>query len=343
MPKPAKLIVILLTTITFAYLWWDDNSNHRSVPAIESITHLPPVEAVSTSPDKFKTDFETLDENDDTGITQPIEAPDGITVKGWVKDQLGQGISGMQIEISPGVEVAWQQNVYTASTDYNGKFLISAIPPDNEYRLEVLTSGAYAGTLFDPFPVVPDMPAVAITLNSIELVSVAGMIVGVDNAPVTDFEILVQNVSIAYPGRKVVSDSSGFFELAQFPVGQIQMSTSGTEHFMITGLTLQPDEYRNLTLAIDKGSYYLTGWVSDEFDTPIAQARVALTSVFSREDYQSSSYRFKVVDSNSGFEFSGLGGQQHQLTVDAIGYETRVLNFSFQSLADNLNIRLQRK
>jgi hypothetical protein len=75
----------------------------------------------------------------------------------------------------------------------------------------------------------------------------------------------------------------------------------------------------------------------------LAQARVVLASEFSREEYRSPPYRFKVTDSNGGFTFSGVGSQDHQLSVDAIGYETRNLSYRFQSFSDNLKIQLQRK
>ena len=93
---------------------------------------------------------------------------------------------------------------------------------------------------------------------------------------------------------------------------------------------------------LDKGSYYLSGWVSNELGASVAQARVVLTSLFSRDGYQSYSYRFVVTDSNGGFSFSDMGGLEHDISVDAIGYETRILNYRFQSLADNLNIQLQK-
>jgi hypothetical protein len=341
-PKFARLLVILFAAIAIVFLWWYYDTSNRVVPVIVSITASPPAEPTPVGKGELKARPDAMDEDDESDAALSIDLPDGVNLQGSVKNQLGQSLSGMQIEISPKVTTPGLNNVYTATTDQRGKFLISAIPPDYEYRLEVLASGAYVGTLLDPFPVDRDMPEVTITLDSVELVSVDGMIVDVDNAPVTDFEILIQNIDIAYPGRKIVSDTSGFFQLNEFPAGSLQLSTSGADHFKITGITLQPGEYRNLTLALDKGGYYLSGWVRDEFDAPISQARVVLTSVFSHEDYQSSSYRFKVTDSNGGFEFSGLGGQEHQLSVDAIGYQTRLVNYRFQSFSDNLKIQLKR-
>ncbi len=342
MPKLDRLLVILLATIAIAYLWWHDDTGNRAAPSIELSTAASFADPTPVQTVELKVGSDAIEGDEDIDAALSIDLPDGVVVQGSVKNQLGQGISGMQIEISPKVRSAWQQIVYVASTDHRGDFQYSAIPQNSEYRLEVLASGRYVGTLLDSFAVVRDMPAVTIILESVELVTVDGMIVDTNDAPVADFEILVQNVGIAYPMRKIVSDTSGFFQLAQFPAGELQLSTSGTEHFKITGVTLRPGEYRTLTLTLDKGSYHLSGWVSDEFGAPVAQARVVLTSDFSRGDHHSSSYRFRVTDSIGGFTFSGVGGQDHQLSVDAIGYETRELYYRFQSFSDNLKIQLQR-
>jgi hypothetical protein len=186
----------------------------------------------------------------------------------------------MKVEVTPRNTVKWEKKVYSAITDHRGEFLIDTIPPGNEYRLEVLASGPYLGSLSDFFMVEQNIVPLVIMLDSINLVSVDGMIVNVDDAPIADFEILVQNVDISYPGRSIISDSSGFFRLDQFPTGDLQFSTRGDNSFKITGVNLT-DEYRNLTLVVDKGGYYLPGWVRDEFDATITQARVVLTSEFS--------------------------------------------------------------
>lgn len=285
---------------------------------------------------------EPISDEVDGAVAPLIDAAASVDVHGQVTDILGQGISDLKVEISAKGSLLRQQDIYSVTTDHRGEFLFVSIPPSDDYRLEVLASGIYLGTLLDPFLVDRDMDAPTIILDSVELVTVDGMIVDVDDAPVGDFEILVQNIGLAYPGRNIVSDSSGFFQLAQFLAGELQLSTSGAEHLKITGITLRPNEYRNLMLVVDKGSYHLSGWVSDEYDAPVAQARVVLTSDFLREDYHSSSYRLEVTDSSGGFSFSGLGGQDHLLTIDAIGYATQHINYRFLSSSDNLEIKLQR-
>lgn len=343
MSKSARLLVILFAIIVVAYFWWQNNISQSAGPVIEPVTGNSLKEPLLVPSNTMKFGSDAIEGEGDIVAALTVDVPDGVSVRGLVVNRLGHIISGMQIEISPKNRSAWQQDLYTVTTDHRGEFRIDAIPPATDYRLEVLASGTYLGTLLNPLRVEQDMPYVTITLESVELVTVDGMIVGSNDAPVADFEIMVQNIGIAYPGRKITSDSSGFFQLADFPAGELQLSTSGAEHFKITGVTLRSGEYRNLMLALDKGNYHLSGRVNDEFGAPFAQARVVLTSEFSRGDHHSSSYRFKVTDSNGGFTFSGVGGQGHQLSVDAIGYERQELSYRFQSFSDDINIQLQRK
>ena len=333
----------LILVIAISYMWWNDDKIINIAPPLEIMTDdinldwQPDdiVEIQDTAPKK----------SESNGIESNliIDKTAGVEVTGWVKDQKGQGIMAMQIEISSIYSTETPKKTYNGVTDEVGKFVIPMVPSGNGYYLEVLASGNHSGHLTGSFVVYSNMPPITLALDSVELTSVDGMILGIDNTPVTGLEILVQIVGIAYPGQKVISDDSGFFHLNQFPMGELILSTDGQEHFKVTGLMLQPDEYRNLNVVLDKGSYHLSGWVSNEFDVPVSQARVALTSLFLRDDYESYSYRFVVTDSNGGFSFSGMGGLEHEISVDAIGYETQVQSYRFQSPADNLNIQLQKK
>lgn len=342
-PKQYKFLPILFIVVTIAYLWMSGESDQATVVLSDTVTRsdftAPSREQLSDVSDVS----EAAIEETEIETSSTPEPSDGIFVQGQLIDELGKSIEGMQIEISPKNIPAWQQTLYRSTSDHRGEFLFDSIPANIDYRLEVLASGNFLGTLLDPFPVFENMTAETIMLESIKLVTVNGMMVGTDGTPVSNFEILVQNVGIAYPTRKLVSDSSGFFELNLFPIGELQLTTSGDENFNITGIRLNPGEYRNLTLVFDKGHYHLSGWLSDEFDAPIAQARVALESNFLQDDYQSSSFRFVVTDSNGGFSFSGLGGRDHQISIDAIGYQTSKSIIRFRSNSENINIQLQRK
>ena len=265
-----------------------------------------------------------------------------VDVHGQVTDKQGKGVGGMQVEISSGLVSLKPKQLYTSISDDNGHFIIEGLASGDDYQLEVLALGAYSGTLLKPLSINENMDSLAIVVDSLELISLDGTIVGTDYVPVVGFEILIRNIDIPYPGDKIVTDESGFFELSEFPVGKIHMSTSGDEHIEVTGITLSPDVYRNLTLVLDKGSYELSGQISDSFKQPIAQARVVSTSIFSGDHYQSPSYRLSVTDKNGNFAFTGLGEWDHKLVIDAPGYQTTTINYSFQTLEDELLVTLQR-
>ncbi len=284
-----------------------------------------------------------LDQLVDSGSVNqnPELAEDVAIVQGQIVNNLQQGISGIKVEISLKAASGWQKDIYSALSASDGSFIVEAVPPDMGYRLEVLALGAYKGALLDPFPVEHNMEPVIISLDSLDLVSVDGMIVDTDNLPVPEFELLVRNIGLNYPGSKIVSDSSGFFQLSEFPAGDLQFSTDGDEHFKINGIEIQQAEYKNLLLVVDKGSYSLAGRVVDEFGSPISQARVVLTAMISRADLESTSYRLILTDRNGKFDFTGLGGQAHKLVVDAPGFHSFLTTYEFVDFSNTLEIQLQ--
>ena len=341
--KNSKLLVFpLLLLVGIAFVWHKDNEN-----ALDSVVAKKSDTALGVSNKSFVSKIDDAQKTVQKEVNtiesvKPQNAVAVVAVKGTVVDQLNQSVSGLQIEISRKNTAGGQQNIYTATTDSDGEFVVSDVPPGSDYRLEAIALGRYSGLTLNNMEVRENMDPITVTLQSIELVSVDGMIVDVDHSPVADFEILVRNVGMAYPGSKVISDSSGFFQLNEFPAGDLQLSTTGNDHFNINGISVQAGEYQNLTLMLDKGSYHLSGWVSDDLGAPILQARVVLTTDFAHEGMQSSSYRFRMTDTNGGFAFSGIGGHEHKLVIDATGYESRTVNYQFQSFSDNLRIELKR-
>ncbi len=266
-----------------------------------------------------------------------------VSIRGWLGNEFGQGLAGFSVNIRPTLRLAGLSDVYSAISDGGGEFQIVAIPVDMTYRLDVEASQYYAGYTLDPFPVSSGKPVTRIILDSLKLVDVDGMIVDADNAPVSNFEFFVQNLSVDFPGRWIRSDASGYFRLDSFPAGKLQLYTTPPDIFKIEELMLRDNEYRNLRLAIDRGNYHLYGWVSDENGAPLGQASITLNSEFGYEEYRSSSYRSADTDINGGFSFTHLGGQGHRLAVNAAGYQSVVLNHRFQSFSDTLRIQLRRQ
>jgi hypothetical protein len=267
---------------------------------------------------------------------------DTTTVDGWLGNESGVGLGGLKIELRSKGREGTGFISYALLSEDDGEFSFEGIRSDHSYRLRVESSDGYAGYTLDPIWVTKHRSRITIILDSLRLIDVDGMIVDTDNSPVANFSITVQSLTTDYPDRKISSDSSGYFKLQAFPAGELKLSTNAPDYFKITGLNLRENEYRNLSLVIDKGAYHLSGWVSDENGAPLGKARVTLNSIFSIDDYQSYSYRSTSTDSNGGFEFSQLGGQSHTISVYAKGYQTHILNYDFTSFSDSLQISLIR-
>jgi hypothetical protein len=274
-------------------------------------------------------------------VSTASPAKTGLDLHGWVGNASGEGLAGIDIEIESrgfdGEDIA----AFVVTSDWRGDFLLEDLVRGRQYRLQIQPQGAYAAHNLDSFDTERADALRRIVLKRIDLVDVDGMIVDTDGAPVADFELTVSSLTAEFPDRVIRSDSSGYFNLSAFPAGELRISTRASDYYRIKGLELRPDEYRNLRLVIDRGSYHLSGWVSDESGVPLAQARVNLKSAFAMEDYHSFSYRSTTTDENGEFVFPRLGGHKATLGVYAKGYVTRIRQHEFGSFSERLEISLQ--
>ncbi len=279
---------------------------------------------------------------DDDGETA-AKAPSGVDLRGWIGDTDGSGVGDIEIEIeSLGLD---GEDIVTARTrsGASGDFVLRDLVAGRQYRLDIEPQGDFAAFSLDSFSSEDAAALERIQLQRITLVDVDGMIVDTDYSPVPNFELQVRSLAVEYPDRVIRSDSSGFFRLPAFPAGELRIATNASDYYRIRGLVLRPDEYRNLTLMIDRGSYHLSGWVGDDSGVPVEDAQITLKSAFATDEYHSYSYRTTVTDSNGGFEFAGLGGHRLTLGIYARGYESLIRQHDFESFADRIELRLRRQ
>ncbi len=264
-----------------------------------------------------------------------------VAVSGRIGNASGSALSGFQIEVESlgfdGEEIVLTR----VNSDQRGEFTIDLVP-QRQYKLSVKPARDYAGYALDAFSAEAAEALRNIILEQLKLVDIDGMIVDTEHAPVADFELQLRHMSVIFPDTIIRSDSSGYFALRGFPAGELRIATNNPDFFRIKGLQLRPDEYRNLTLMIDRGSYHLSGWVSDTNGAPLAQVQVILKSGFATEEYHSYSHRATITDANGGFAFAELGGHQLTLGVYANGFKTQIKQHEFESFSDALEIVLER-
>jgi len=277
----------------------------------------------------------------DDSNEQALPAEDTVAVNGRISNSAGDALSGFEIEVEnhgfDGEEIVLNR----ISSDQRGEFTIDLVP-QRQYKLSIKPTRDYAGYSIDAFTAEAAGHLQNIVLEQIELIDIDGMIVDTDRAPLADFELQLRHMSVEFPDTVIRSDSSGYFALRDFPAGELRIATNTPDYFRIKGLQLRSDEYRNLTLIIDRGRYQLSGRVSDANGTPLAQAQVTVKSAFATAEYHSFSRRATTTDANGSFSFAELGGHRVTLGVYASGFKTHIEHHEFQSFSDSLMVVLKK-
>jgi len=265
-----------------------------------------------------------------------------VTVNGRVGNASGATLANIHIGLEnkgfDGEEIARSSVV----SDRHGSFSLQLVP-SRQYLLSIQAQGDYAGYRLEAFTDSSAEPLRNIILERLELVDVDGMILDTSRAPVADFELRLRHLTLDFPDREIRSDSSGYFSIKRFPAGEWRIASDKSDYYRIKGLKIPPGEYRNLTLIIDRGNYYLSGWVSDSNGTPLPGVFITLKSAFATDDYHSFSYRSVESDDNGAFEFADLGGHPVTLGVYRPGFRTLVRKHNFASYSDNINIVVNRE
>ena len=270
------------------------------------------------------------------------DSVDTLRLTGWVGNDLGVALEGARVDISALDTTADKDYYLTVYSDQQGNFVLEGVRSETRYKLSVNLAPDYP-VYHDPdFQVGADPEHLDIRLKSLSFVDLSGMILNPESAPVANFEIYIKNVTSGLHTRKIVSDSSGFFSLQGFPLGEVSLVTRGSEFFKISGLELSENDYSNLVLIVDKGDRYLTGWVHDEDGIAIVKAMVTLDAIQTRDGVESFSYRSTSTDSNGRFSFDGIAGGDHRISVYANGFNKLDVQHRFRNQSDQVHLTMTR-
>ena len=266
---------------------------------------------------------------------------DSVRLPGWVGNDIGVALEGARVDLTA-LDSGNGGNFYlTVLSDANGNFILEGVPARARYRLSVNLTPEYPVYRDPDFFVGPNPERINIELKSLQFVDVDGMMLNRESAPVANFKIIITNVTTGTHTRTIVSDSSGFFSLKDFPLGEISLSTRGSDFYNITGLVLTDAEYRNLILRIDKGNHYLTGWIADENGIVPEKAMVTLDRTFQEGPVEYHQYSSQATDNDGKFSFKNLGNGEYRVSVYALGYQTQQLVHRFSQQSDEIRITLR--
>ena len=270
------------------------------------------------------------------------DAPDSVNLQGWIGNEIGIGLEGARVELSASYTQNRDNFYLTAFTDTNGNFEFEGVRSGETYKFSVNLTPEYPYYEDLDFQVTQNPEQINIVLEKLSFVDVDGMILNRESAPVPDYEMYISNVTTGAHTRKIASDSSGFFTLPNFPLGEVRLSTHGAEFFKISGMRITATGYQNLKLVVDRGSHYLFGWIGDENGIGVEKAMVTLDRKFNDGEIEHSSYRSQATDSNGGFAFDNLGDGEYHVTVYALGFENQDFIHRFDAPANEIFVLLKR-
>jgi len=269
------------------------------------------------------------------------DALSSVNLQGWVGNESGIGLEGARVELAASYTRNRESFYLTEFTDASGRFEFEGVRAGETYRFSIRPKPAYPYYEDPDFEVTQNPAPLSIVLKHLEFAEIDGMIVDRNSTPVANYEMYVSNITTGIHSRKIVSDSSGFFTLRNFPLGELDLTTRGAEFFRIAGVKLTASSYQNLRLVVDRGGQYLTGWVADENGVAVEKAMVTLDRKFFDDGVESSSYRSRRTDRNGRFAFADLGDGSYQVTVYAQGYEKQAFQHDFDTQPGEVVIMLK--
>lgn len=270
------------------------------------------------------------------------DALDSVSLQGWIGNEIGIGLEGARVELSASYTRNRDSFYLTDFTDPNGNFEFEGVRSGETYKFSINLTPEYPYYEDLDFRVTQNPEQINIVLKKLRFVNIDGMILNRDSTPVPDYEMYISNVTTGAHTRKIVSDSSGFFTLRNFPLGEVRLSTRGAEFFKISGLEITDTGYQNLKLVVDRGNHYLSGWISDENGMAIDKAMITLDRKFLSGETEHSSYRSQGTDSNGGFAFENLGAGEYHVTVYALGFDKQDFTHRFAAQSDEIYVTLKR-
>lgn len=270
------------------------------------------------------------------------DALDSVDLKGWIGNEIGIGLEGARVELSASYTRNRDSFYLTDFTDSNGNFEFEGVRSGETYKFSVNLTPEYPYYEDLDFRVTQNPDQINIVLKKLSFVDVDGMILNHDSTAVPNYEMYISNVTTGIHTRKIISDSSGYFSLPNFPLGEVRLSTRGAEFFKISGLQITENSYQNLKLVVDRGTHYLSGWISDDNGVAVEKAMVTLDRKFRDGTIEHSSYRSQGTDRNGGFAFENLGDGEYHVTVYALGYKNQEFSHRFDDQSDEIFVTLKR-
>ncbi len=204
---------------------------------------------------------------------------------------------------------------YITKSNADGYFQLSKVIAADDYQLTITPRGLYR-RYNESISITAPYSQFHIQLESRSLNTLRGQVLNLNKVPVPDFKLKIRSQNTIKWEGVVTSDSIGFFELVDVPVGFLTFhSTRQGIVLSIRGYELKSDQHHYLYLTVDHGLHNISGIVFDQFGEPAVGASVIVNWEYLDGKKRASMSRRTDTKQDGSFYLSGLGPGQHELTV----------------------------
>jgi hypothetical protein len=162
----------------------------------------------------------------------------------------------------------------------------------------------------------------------------------VEGNPIPRFKLKVASRVAAGQSVQVTGDQDGIFEIDNFPLGKVLLTTSSSPSFVIE-LSIDEDDNGVVPLVLDLGIHELRGRIVDIFDDPVAGSSVALSWTHQENGVKSSAARSTFADADGQFVIPGLGPGPHTLRIYSSGFRPNIFDHDVATDPNDIEIRLE--
>jgi len=223
---------------------------------------------------------------------------------------------------------------YITKSNADGFFQFNEVIAADDYQLTVTPRGLYRH-YNESISITAPYSQLYIQLESRLVNTLRGHIFNLDQVPVAGLKLKIRSQDTIKWDGAVTSDSIGYFELADVPVGYLTFhSTREGIVLSIRGYELQNDQHHYLNLTVDRGPHDISGNVFDQYGEPAVGANVVVNWEYLDGNKRAFVTRRTITKQDGSFSLSDLGPGQHELTVVDLSNgatHKQVLNLSSDS------------
>lgn len=260
-----------------------------------------------------------------------------VAVLGTVRTTGGEPVEGEVVNLhSQALGVR-----YEAASAADGSFELSGVQVGEDYRLWIHPRGPFQDVAKHPLAITAEGLDLQIELPSLGTGRLSGRMVDPEGKPLGGYSLWLRSTRASARSLEVISGPDGNFVVDDAPEGRLVLETRSLPRIVISGISLEPGERKDVALVIDRGEHELRGRVADEQGRPIAGAGVYLAWTHQEGGVRSSSTHRTLSDADGLFRFTQLGAGEHRLSASAAGYRSVQLAAKVDARGEILDVRLR--